>query len=80
MLQTYLTRSVVTEVVTSRTERIPHHSVAARAPVERCGRCYATVNPAVGVLDGNALATMRETTVLHSTSIEVLAIMRTHGD
>ena len=80
MLQTHLARSVVAEVVASRTERVPHHSVAARAPVERCWRCHSTVNPAVGVLDGNALATMRETTVLHSTSIEVLAIVLTHGD
>ena len=78
VLQTHFARSVVTEVVASRTERIPHHSVATGAPVERCGRRYATVNPAVGVLDGNALATMRETTVLHSTSIKVLAVVRTH--
>ena len=68
------------KVVASRTERVPHHSVAASAPVERCGRCHSTVNPTVGVLDGNTLATMRETAVLHSTSIKVLAIMRTHSD
>ena len=80
VLQTHFARSVVTEVVASRTERIPHHSVATGAPEERCGRRYATVNPAVGVLNGNALATMRETAVLHSTSIKVLAIMRTHSD
>ena len=80
VLQTYFARSVVTEVVASWTERIPHHSVATGAPVERCGRCYATVNPTIGVLNGNTLATMRETTVLHSTSIKVLAIMLTHGD
>ena len=80
MLQTHLARSVVAEVVASRTERVPHHSVAASAPVERCGRCHSTVNPTVGVLDGNTLATMRETTVLHTTSIEILAIVLTHGD
>lgn len=44
------------EVITARLEGVPHHAVAAGAPIERRWRSHTAVNPVVGVDDGNALA------------------------
>ena len=60
------------EVVDAFLERVPHDAVAARRPVERRRRAHTAVGPAVGVLDGDLLAAMRETAVLHTAAVEVL--------
>ena len=75
VLQAHLARLVVSKVVASRTERVPHHAISARAPVERSRRSHASVNPAVCILYSNALASMRETSVLHASAIKVLTLV-----
>ena len=65
----------VAEIVKTRLEGVPHHAVAFGAPIERSRRSYATIHPVVGVFNGNHLSAMRETAVLHTTSIEVFAFV-----
>ena len=65
----------VAKVIKTRFESVPHHAVAFGAPIERSRRSYATIHPVVGVFNGNHLSTMRETTILHTTSIEVFTFV-----
>ena len=62
------------EVVVAGLEGVPHHAVARRRPVERCGRSHASVHPVVGVLDGDALSAMGEAAVLHTAAVEELIV------
>ena len=60
------------KVILSRGKGITHHSVARGAPVERCRTGHSAIHPVVGVDDGDALSLMAETSVLASTSVEVV--------
>ena len=65
------------EVVASRTECMPQQAVAGGRPIERSGRCHASVDPVVGIFDGDYLSAVREASVLHAAAVEVF--ISVHG-
>ena len=73
MRQNNLTLLGGTKVVAARLKGVPHHTIATRAPIERCGRCHTAIYPVVGVFNGNALALVAEASVLHTATVKVLA-------
>ena len=65
----------ITEIITAGLESVPHHTITACAPIVWSRATNTTIHPVVGVHDGNELALVRETAVLHTTTEEVIVLV-----
>ena len=70
--QGYLTFFSSSEIILAGSKCIPHHSISARRPIIRSRRSNTAVSPLVGIDNLDALSLVRETSVLHTTAIEIL--------
>ena len=60
------------EIISTLAEGVPHDTITSRRPIERRRRSHTAVSPAVLVLDGDNLALVRKTAVLHAAAVEIL--------
>ena len=62
---------VCTEIIFTRFEGIPHHTIAIGRPIEWRRRSYSTVSPTILVYNINGFSFVWKTSVLHTATIKI---------